>query len=85
MKIKEEQNPTWRAQAKAVIQETLRALPLDASDEMKRTMLFKAYPFGSRDYYPYTCWCQEVRKVLSGPNRNLMQGVTDGGRRRGAY
>lgn len=29
-----------------------------------RKRISEAYPFGQRKYWPYKCWCREVKKAL---------------------
>ena len=56
---------TWRERAARVIAETLAALPKDADERTCKKALRDAYPFGERESYPYTVWCDEMRRSLA--------------------
>jgi len=53
---------TWRDRSIAVIAEVRREHP-DATGEELRGLLFDAYPFGMRQYWPYKVWCKCVREA----------------------
>lgn len=54
----------WRKSAREVIERTLAALPAGAPMKQVRQALRNAYPFGTREHYPYKCWLIEQRAAL---------------------
>jgi len=54
---------TWRDDSQAVIARVKRNNPHATTEELKK-LLYDAYPFGERKYWPYKVWCQCVRETL---------------------
>jgi len=57
---------SWDVISCRTIERVMRENP-DADLKTLRKRISEAYPFGERKYWPYKCWCREVRKAL----RNL--------------
>lgn len=57
----------WRDHSRAVIERVLAGLPPDATDEVRRKAVSRAYPFSERAMQPYKEWLKEVRRAL-GPD-----------------
>lgn len=54
----------WSDRARPVIEDTLAALPVGATEKECRRALRDAYPFGPREHHPYKVWCAECKKAL---------------------
>lgn len=55
---------TWRLEARAAIQRAHAAVPDGASLAERKAAIDAAYPFGTRDCYPYKAWLVERREYL---------------------
>lgn len=53
----------WRSIAFSVIAEVEERYRNESYGALKRA-LYDAYPFGSRENYPYKVWCEEQRHAL---------------------
>ena len=55
---------TWADSAKAAILRAHDALPADATLAARTKAIDDAYPFGSRECFPYKAWLKERRAYL---------------------
>ena len=55
--------PDWSKTSRKIVSETLKGSE-GLSTKEKRKLLFDAYPFGPREYWPYKAWCKAVRDAL---------------------
>jgi len=53
----------WRSIAFSVIAEVEERYKNESYGALKRA-LYDAYPFGSRENYPYKVWCEERKAAL---------------------
>ena len=54
---------TWRDACRPIIERTIAQHGTDDMSALRRA-LREAYPWGSRNRWPYTVWCDEVRRQL---------------------
>lgn len=57
---------SWSESADRVLAEVFAALPKDATDADVKRAVRDAYPFGPREYWPYTVWLQRVKAWKAG-------------------
>lgn len=55
---------TWAADAKDTIDRVHASLPADISLADRTKAIDAAYPFGSRECFPYKAWLKERRSYL---------------------
>ena len=59
---------TWRQIARSSLDKAYAsAVASGLTGKDLEQALFDSYPFGERAYAPYKAWCEERRKVLTGP------------------
>jgi hypothetical protein len=51
--------------AREVIGQVHRSLPENATIKERKAALKAAYPFGTREYWPYKAWCKAQREYLA--------------------
>lgn len=56
---------SWADHARAAIAHVHAQLPADAPLEARRKAVDAAYPFGSRDHWPYKAWLKVRRQYLA--------------------
>lgn len=57
---------TWRQDSQNIIASVKRDNPNATTEELKK-LLYDAYPFGERKYWPYKVWCECVRETTGQP------------------
>ncbi len=55
----------WRTRADAAIMRAHVAIPHDATLELRTRMIDEAYPFGTREHWPYKAWLAARKAYLS--------------------
>jgi hypothetical protein len=55
----------WTAAARRVIAEVFASLPAEAGYAVRRRALLDAYPFQTREMWPYKAWCKVQREALA--------------------
>lgn len=56
---------SWHERAVEAIEAVHRALPPSIGFKARRAAIRDAYPFGSREHYPYKAWLKAQRAYLA--------------------
>jgi hypothetical protein len=67
----------WAKQAEQVVNETMNALPDDATRADAEQALREAYPFGERKYSPYKTWLRHRKRALDARFPEQGKGAAD--------
>lgn len=69
---------SWAEHSERVLQALFQSLPLSTGDGELKRLLFDAYPFGERKYWPYKVWLQKAREYrIRFENRQRRAGLRD--------
>ena len=68
--------PSWRTRSYEVLSKLAITLPKDATPATVDAAIRDAYPFGTRENYPYVIWCDEVKRFRQALEGKPVKGQT---------